>query len=445
MFAAMVPHRAMIANYITGWLILPVGGISLPGLPDITKATSVSFAALIGILLFDTKRLWAFRPKLIDLPMAVVSVVPMCSSISNGLGFYDGVSSSLRMVFLWGIPYYLGRIYFTNLPAIRSLAIGIFIGGLAYIPICVWEMRMGPTLHLNVYGFSSFMWHTAYRFGGYRPAGFLAHGIELGIWMMTASLIGVWLWATGSLKQLFGMRISYLAVPLLIVSILCRALGAWAMMIMGVGVLFGTRTMRTKLLIFCLVLVPSSYVTLRSSGLFTGEILTDMVSHISAQRASSLATRLENDGQLSAKALRRPLFGWGGWGRNRIYDEQGRNQSLTDGLWVIMMGMHGVVGLGSWMVGMLLPTVLLVKRLDVKTLMSANYAPVTVMAVLVPLYMMDWLMNGFPNPIYTVMVGAIVSILHARPPTMRVGYRYVIANSAREANARRSASVRAFV
>ena len=39
------------------------------------------------------------------------------------------------------------------------------------------------------------------------------------------------------------------------------------------------------------------------------------------------------------------MFGWGRWGRNRIYDDEtGRDLSITDGLWIITVGGFGIIG-----------------------------------------------------------------------------------------------------
>ena len=48
---------------------------------------------------------------------------------------------------------------------------------------------------------------------------------------------------------------------------------------------------------------------------------------------------------LAAKAMRRPVFGWGGWGRSRVHDEWGTDLSITDGLWIIQFGQLGQVQL----------------------------------------------------------------------------------------------------
>jgi hypothetical protein len=66
---------------------------------------------------------------------------------------------------------------------------------------------------------------------------------------------------------------------------------------------------------------------------------------VSGDRALSFLSRVQNEDQLLAKANQKPLFGWGTWGRNRIYDaETGRDLSVTDGTWIIQYGMFGWLG-----------------------------------------------------------------------------------------------------
>jgi len=46
---------------------------------------------------------------------------------------------------------------------------------------------------------------------------------------------------------------------------------------------------------------------------------------LGADRAQSLESRLTNEDMLTVRALERPAFGWGGWGRARIKDEWGQD------------------------------------------------------------------------------------------------------------------------
>ncbi len=86
LFAVMPPRRAVIASFVGAWLFLPLVGYALPGLPDYTKMSATCYGVLLGMLLFDGARLFQFRPSWIDLPIVVWCLVPLASSISNGLG-----------------------------------------------------------------------------------------------------------------------------------------------------------------------------------------------------------------------------------------------------------------------------------------------------------------------------------------------------------------------
>src|SRR5262245_35205629 len=190
-FAALPPRRAVIANFVVGWLLLPVASIGIQGFPDVTKASSVAVAALLGVLLFDARRVAAFRFRALDLPVLALTVVPLATSLANGLGAYDGLSGVLGNALPWGVPWLMGRLYGSEPGARRDLVVGLLLGSLAYIPICLFEMRFSPQLNQWLYGFIPFKFATTRRFGGYRPVGFLRHGIELGMLMMSGSLIGL--------------------------------------------------------------------------------------------------------------------------------------------------------------------------------------------------------------------------------------------------------------
>ena len=49
----------------------------------------------------------------------------MASSLHNGLGVYDGLSAIFEQTVAWGMPYLLGRLYFTDYAGMRELAWGV--------------------------------------------------------------------------------------------------------------------------------------------------------------------------------------------------------------------------------------------------------------------------------------------------------------------------------
>ena len=88
----------------------------------------------------------------------------------------------------------MGRAYFGDFKGLRELATVLFIGGLIYIPLCLYEIRMSPQLHNTIYGFYQHDFVQTMRAGGWRPTVFLQHGLAVGLFMSVTSLIGAWLW-----------------------------------------------------------------------------------------------------------------------------------------------------------------------------------------------------------------------------------------------------------
>lgn len=133
-FAIFPPTRVVFASYLIGWMFLPNAAYSLLGIPDVDKALVVSVSVLLGVVVFDVRTVFAFRPKWFDIPIALLCIAPLFSSLSNDLGLYDGFSAALREVLANGIPYFLGRLYLTNFDAMRELVVATFIAGLVYMP-----------------------------------------------------------------------------------------------------------------------------------------------------------------------------------------------------------------------------------------------------------------------------------------------------------------------
>jgi hypothetical protein len=70
-----------------------------------------------------------------------------------------------------------------------------------------------------------------------------------------------------------------------------------------------------------------------------------LAADISTDRADSLGFRLRNENILLARANLKPLLGWGGWDRNRVFDPvTGEDLSTTDGTWIIVIGISGWSG-----------------------------------------------------------------------------------------------------
>lgn len=410
LFATLPSRTAAVAASVGAWLFLPVAEFPLPGLPDYTKVSATTVGLLLGTVLFDRGRVSSLRLRWFDLPMLVWCVTPFASSMANDLGAYDGLSGVVAGTVTWGLPYLIGRAYFTDLDSLRELATGIFIGGLIYMPLCLWEIQMSPQLHRIIYGYAPSDFIMAIRYGGYRPILFMKTGLEVGMWMTAASLMGYGLWATGALRRLWGLPLGRLLLGLLVTAVLCKSTGALALLALGIGVLWVAVRSGSSLPIWALVLVPMLYMPARAIGWWSGEDAVRLAGVLGEDRAGSLEFRLSNEDILAAKALQRPVFGWGGWGRARVYDEEGRDISITDGLWIIALGNHGIVGLGSLTAAILLPVALLPWRHPARSWKDPQITPAAALAVLTSINMIDNINNAMYNPIYIMTCGGLVAL-----------------------------------
>ena len=205
LFVRFPAQRAVIISFVAAWLFLPQASYPIPSLPPYTKISAACYGILLGTLIYDTPRFTTFKPGWLDIPMVIYCLCPIASQVTNG---GSPISPTINQIVTWGLPYFLGRLYVGNLEGLRQLAIGIFAGGLAYIPFTLIEGVKGPILHLMIYGVNAFEdWGQARRLGGWRPVVFMQHGLMVGLWMMTAALIAVWLWQTGTLKKFRGRNI----------------------------------------------------------------------------------------------------------------------------------------------------------------------------------------------------------------------------------------------
>ena len=412
MFMAMRPQRAVIVAFIAAWLFLPVASFEFPFFPDLSKMTATSGSVMLGAVVFDARRLFSFRTHWLDLPMLLWCLCPIASSMSNDLGIYDGVSASLTNVTIWGLPYLIGRIYLNDAHALRELAMGIFIGGLVYVPLCQYEMRMSPQLHRIIYGFHQHVFYQHMRLGGYRPIVFMQHGIMVATWMASASLAGAWLWATGVLKRMRFPAGPWLVLALLATTLLCKSIGAIVLLLVGLISLLFIKRYRTRVPILCLILVAPIYVVVRATGLWTGSQSVSTARFLTTEAAAeSLAYRIHNEDRLSARALERPVFGWGGWGRSRVRDALERDLVTTDGLWIIILGKNGFVGLALLLAAILLPPILFASRIPVQNWCTNDLAAGAILTLMLCLWMIDCLPNAMVNPIYLLAGGGLHSLV----------------------------------
>lgn len=426
LFKRFPAQQAVVIGFVGTWCFLPErADFNLPIVPAYGKISATSYAILLATFLFESERLSQFKFGWLDIFILLVCFVPFASSVSNGLGLYDGLVQSLASTVKYGIPYFTGRLYLNDLKGMRYLAIGMLISGLIYIPLCLYEGRFYAEVHRMVYGYSGnkggFL--QALRAGGYRPTVFMRHGLSVGMWMMATPLIAIWLWQAGTIKKIKNIPMNVWVFLLLITHVLQKSTGAYGYMIYGLLTLFSAKIGRTALPLLILIGIISFYLYLGPSGNFSGE-RADRVVQIAADiagadRAQSLEFRFNNEEILVEKAQQRMILGWGGWGRNRVYDYDWKGDwvdiSVTDSLWIIMYGTNGIVGLIGVFGYSLVPALSFVFCYPAKTWFNPKVAPAAVIAVINVLYVLDCCLNDQFNPVFTLASGGIAGIVVKRP------------------------------
>lgn len=427
LFTRYPKQRAVILSFLIAWLFLPhQTAFKFLGLPDYERISATCYSIFLATFIFDSQRFQTFKFGWLDVPILIWCLCPFPSSIANDLGPYDGFSQTLDQIVTWGFPYYLGRIYLNNLAGLRQMAIAIFTGGLIYIPLCLFEVRMSPKLHLMLYGYHPRPdFSQNIRYGGYRPTVFMEHGLEVGVWMLAASMIGVWLWQAGVLKRFANVPMKFILPILIATFILVKSTGAWGLFALGLMIMFAAKWFRSSLLLWVLFGGILLYLVLGVAGIFDGDSIVSFISNIlNEDRAQSLAFRFNNEELLGNKAREQLLLGWGGWGRNRIFEYGWSGElediTVTDSLWIIAFGDRGIIGLFGLFGTFLFPVIAFCGfRYKPQTWFHPKVAPSAVLSIVLALYIFDCLLNAMMNPIYTLACGGLTGLLLKPSKTLK--------------------------
>jgi hypothetical protein len=425
LFTTQRAERAFVWSILGGYLILPpVAAFDMPLIPDLDKITIPALSVLVVATLFKGHRI-ALLPRSPVLGLVVVLFVlsPFATALTNGepvtfveqplpwaptqtvartlpgLVPYDGLAMALGQVFTL-ITFTLARHFLATPAALRELLMALAIGGLAYTPLMLLEIRLSPQLNIWVYGFFQHDWLQMVRSGGFRPIVFLTHGLWVAFFGLTAVLAAAGL---ARFEPQNRMRHAAAALWLLAVLALCKTLGVmiYAAAFLPV-LLFAPPRMivRVSVLLAGLVFV---YPILRATDLVPVNGIVDFFNTLSAARAQSLGFRFYNEDVLMEHALRKPWFGWGAFERNLVLDPAtGRAVSVSDGRWVITFGILGSVGYGLEFALYLIPLILLAR------LPGAVEPAVAVVALILAVNLVDLLPNATLTPITWLMLGGIV-------------------------------------
>lgn len=429
--------EATVWTIVGGYLLLPAGwGIKFPMIPPIDKSTIPSVSAFIICLLMrrDTLSAWK-RFGLIEAVVLIYVCSPIVTALLNnddirgggavlpGVGLYDGLST-VEYQLLQIIPLLLARKFLRSPRDTEMLLRAFVIAGLIYSLPMLLEVRLSPQLHNWVYGYFPHSFLQQIRAGGFRPVVFLGHGLLVAFLMMISILASAALWRSQTrVSRMLSPAVT--TIYLSAVLIFCKSLGALVYAVFLLPLVRFASTRAQLRVAAVLTVMALLYPSLRAADLVPAESLLSLAATFSEDRAESLATRFYNEKRLLDHASERFWFGWGRFGRNRIIDlETGKEESITDGLWILTMGQFGYVGFfaqfGLW--------ALIVFR-AIGAAGSAgdptNKARLATLAVILAVYVVDQLPNAPISPLMWLIAGALLGrsddASRARPPARKTG------------------------
>lgn len=355
MFRRMPVERALIWSILGGYLFLPpVVALDIPALPSLDKHAIPALSAFVCLLALGRR----IRLLPLTMPGKLLLLTLVLSSIGTVLTNRDPVLfavgglpgltprdifSSAAYQFLAVLPLLLAREVLSTPSAHREIVRALIIAGLIYSIPMLYEMRMSPQLNTKIYGFFQHSFDQTIRFGGFRPIVFLQHGLWVAFFVVTA-------FASAAAASRFaepGHRPRYIAATLYlgVILVFCRSLGPLihAVFLVPLILFAGQRTQLRVAAILAVIVI--SYPVLRSADLIPVEMMLEQVERIDVDREGSLRYRFDSEAALLDRAIERPYFGWGAWDRNMVHNYvTGRNVSVADGRWIIVVGISGWFG-----------------------------------------------------------------------------------------------------
>lgn len=348
--------NATLWTLLGAYLLLPTGvSIKFPMVPALDKDSVPNLCVFIGsFMLMRRRREVAPSFGIVEVLAVMLIFGPVITSLVNndtiaigtrilpGVGLYDGISALLNQLLIF-LPFLVGRRLFQESSGAEMVVRCLVLAGLFFSLPMLLEIRLSPQLSNWVYGFFPSGFSSEMRYGGFRPVVFMRNGLIAAFFVMTTVLAAVALWRVNDRVRLLPPAVPpiYLGVVL----VLCKSVGALMYGIfVGVAVLW-TRPRTQVRLAVILSTIALLYPVLRVTETFPDGLLVESAALFDEERAGSLKFRFDQEQLLLDRASQRFTFGWGRYGRSRVYEEDyGKDTSITDGAWIITLGQFGFVG-----------------------------------------------------------------------------------------------------
>jgi len=411
--------EATLWTIIGGHMFLPVHtAVDLPMIPPLGKESIPALVAFIGCRFVGRKRVVILgQPGLVRWLLLLFIAGPFVTAALNGdavfvgglqllpMTHYDALSAVVNQLIV-AAPFFLGRQLFRSYEDHLVMFRVLVIAGLFYSLLMLFEVRMSPQLHTLIYGYFPHDFGQQMRFGGFRPVVFMGHGLLVSFFAAIIVIAATVCWQLKiKIRPFPPAGVTYYLV---LVLVLCKSVASIMYGFAGFHLIKQTSYKAQLRLARVLVLIALFYLTLSIMNLLPHQTLTNWVAVADAERAQSLAFRFDNENILLGHARQRFFFGWGGWGRNRVYnDETGNDMSVTDGRWIITFGQFGLFGFFAEF-GLLSISVFKATAAFKKVLTNEEKCLLSAHALLIGVIMMDQLPNASLAPWLWLLTGILL-------------------------------------
>ncbi len=365
--------QAIFFSITLAIMFLPNGfAIDYPLIPPIDRE-SLTAMSLALFLVIKNKKFSIFPSGLPSKLLIGYFLVLAISAELNSDAFVIGnkffpalthhdVFSSVVRALLSFMPFFFGRHFLNKVEDNEKIFKSLVFMGLIYTPFMLIELRLSPQFHNWVYGYSNVDFLQQVRGDGYRPTVFYGHGLSLAFWISTCLIAAIALQKNRVRVSIFSA--SKATIYLFVILILCKTWSAIAYVLLAILFIFKLKPVKQAKWALILAALIFTYPVANTTGVFPDHEIISNIQQYSPARAESLEFRFRNEKILLARALERPFFGWNGWGRNRVYNSWGKDLSITDGRWIIEIGVNGIIGFIFYYAILMIPLIYAHKNIE---------------------------------------------------------------------------------
>jgi hypothetical protein len=346
-------QRTLTAVYITligGWLLLPqIVKFDVAYFPSIDKNSIPVLAVIFLATVVKGKNLLVLpRDRRLKLFLLLLLIAPLLTLYGNDEPVYNGArwirALNLYDVLALGfenlifvLPIVLGVKFVRTISDLWLICFLTFATALLYTLPALFEIRFSPQLHNWTYGFHPHSFLQQVRSDGFRPVVYVGHGLVVASFFFFSFCIACARFR--SQKQINRHLYILLLCYLFVIVVLSKSLSATVLTVIGAILLMLGRATVIRNTTIVLLVIIFLYPITKIANIFPSQQLVNVIEKVRPERARSLGFRFFNEDKMIEKIKSKPLFGWGGWGRNRL------ENSVTDGFWLIKASESGLFGL----------------------------------------------------------------------------------------------------